>query len=443
MFVPSTAEMGGAAIQAFDRPKEEVKDRPIQKVYKGTRELAGDIESQIGRPQQSKKCCLCCRKIKKVTAIKIIVAILGSALIGWGSISNIEFALRSNENTAYYITVFAATILGTVLLNVVQLAIGEIDDDQYRDEVLEGFKQNQEGIKQNQLEAEKFNRLIESFGRFLANKGEETDPQKQKELMTDCIQRFDATPQSYRAKIAPKERWISLLLQMLPENHPLRERVRDLHDVATLRHKLKPTKGPSELGSMFSLPLPTPEHVREEKGLLGSESEDPISSDSDSETEDPISSDSDSETEDPIPRVPTLPSKIREGDLDSEDDSILISSSSESEGQGSRRKDFGSDFSISSSEGELQSSSTLRKVVKTLRRERNLSPEALEAAYQTYWRELEKELQTTDIHGLEFGGTWIGEGGETAKTVEELQQRTLKRKKGSKREENELEIVIE
>ena len=233
----------------------------INSLFSNLKEINKSIETKKQEVIESepRKCCGPCNfpGVKKVTWITIGIEFIACALIGAGEIIN--FVLTQNVanqisdiEQEYNITVPTSEVdalkgLGIARIVFVVIAAGvlvplisavrEIDNDKDKMELLMRVSELKE-------QGEEIQDFLSSFKVFKdsVKSDEEIPRRQQQESFTQCVNCLDRLPErGFKDKIPSRDHWISLMVQLLPEDHPIKIQLREMRDAAL--EQLEPKNG--------------------------------------------------------------------------------------------------------------------------------------------------------------------------------------------------------
>lgn len=202
----------------------------------------------------------CCgiRNVKNLTWVTIGVQFLIAALLGAGEVANFIITQKVDDqisdlehtcNTTLPTTeVSAIRSLGIARIVVVVIAAGllvplvgaikDIDSDRDKAHLLMQISQ----IKEQGNEIRDF---LASFKKFKRDTSPEshTPGEEMQDSLAHCVRCLDHLPEEgFREHIPSKDHWISLMVQLLPEDHPIKLQLMEMRDAALSKAKPKSSK---------------------------------------------------------------------------------------------------------------------------------------------------------------------------------------------------------
>jgi hypothetical protein len=183
--------------------------------------------------------------VKTITWIAIGLEFLTCALLSAGEITNLVLENKVGDHVqdlertcnasmpagelkamqALTVTKLVLVVMATGILIPLVSTIREIDKDQDRMELLMRMSE----IKDQGDEIKAFLDSFREFKNTLDSKTEGKEKEQQK--FTNCVQQLDRLGE-FRERIPSRDHWISLMVQLLPEDHPIKTQLREMRDAA-------------------------------------------------------------------------------------------------------------------------------------------------------------------------------------------------------------------
>ncbi len=176
------------------------------------------IEQRKQENLQQRTCCMNFKAVKATTWV-----ILGLEIAAWLGLSIYSIYDVATDTTgqrkARNITEIVVTITALFLTAVVGGFIKAIDDD------IDKFRMLAQVSRIEQQGEKHFQELLQAFNDYKDH--------KEKPQLSRCIHCFDRLPEGkIRTQIPPRDQWIATMIQMLPEDHPVKRKFAELEAAA-------------------------------------------------------------------------------------------------------------------------------------------------------------------------------------------------------------------
>ncbi len=216
----------------------------IEGLFKNLKEINRVLETRKQEATHPRRCCNFAH-VSKVTWVTFGLEIAAGLLVCGATIANFVLnnqtrdeitALEvecdtslpsSNMDTmqSLNLTTLITTIIAMGILAPIVNAVRESESDRDHLEVLMGLSD----IKEDGRELRKF---IKRFKDFQVST-ESSNPQNLKGTLCSCVETLDKVPPGDLKKLMPdRDQWISAMLQLLPDNHSIKNQLRKMRDAA-------------------------------------------------------------------------------------------------------------------------------------------------------------------------------------------------------------------
>lgn len=244
----------------------------ISNLFKSLKDINKSIESKKERaiePRQRR--CGCCPLpgVSKVTWITIGLEFVAGFLLAAREVVNLilteqvdnqiaeleqacNMTVPSSEIAAMKglsYTSLVIVIIATGILIPLVGAVREIDNDKDKMELL---------LKVSELkeQGEEIRAFLQSFQQYkdTVRADEDTPKRTQQESFSQCVQCLDRLPdRGFKEIIPSRDHWISLMVQLLPNDHPIKIQLREMRDAALAQLDRKQTGSSHHSGSSLKI----------------------------------------------------------------------------------------------------------------------------------------------------------------------------------------------
>ncbi|ADI38315.1 hypothetical protein [Waddlia chondrophila] len=234
----------------FRRNALELDTDKIQELFQDLKEINQNIEARKNEFEFKRKRGRCCglQGVSTVTWISIGVEFLAAILLGIGEItslvasqklddkiSDLEKSCNTTISSAEIdaieglsITQIVIIVLAAGLLVPLAGAVKQINNDKDKAHLLMEILE----IKEQGKEIRDFLTSFQQFKHSVSPKNSIPE-QTQQESFSHCVHCLDHLPEKgFREHIPSRDHWISLMVQLLPEDHPIKEQLRKMRDAA-------------------------------------------------------------------------------------------------------------------------------------------------------------------------------------------------------------------
>ncbi len=227
----------------------------IKQLFDNLQEINSSLESRKREHLEERK--KNCFGAKKTTWAVFGLGIVSMAITATISIYNLSTG--KEEDQPKNIALLSASIFGIFLQSVLGPLIQNIDQDN-------DFNKTLVRISEVKQQGEDLKEFIKSFVEFKESlqKSKYSTPLVQSSGLAKCIRKLDQIDDDLKTKIPPHDLWVSHMIQILPEDHPLKKLTNELKEETV--EALRKSKGSSST-------LPSKHHKHHKKSHHSSEFE--------------------------------------------------------------------------------------------------------------------------------------------------------------------------
>lgn len=224
----------------------------INNLFENLKDINKTIETkkeQAIAPRE-KRCCRTCPLpgVKKVTWLTIGIEFATGVLLAAREVVNLVLTDKVNSQISdleqacnmtapttevaamkgLSITSLVIIVLATGILVPLVSAIREIDNDNDKLELLLRVSELKE-------QGEEIRAFLQSFQEYKEKVHRDADASRklQQQSFSQCVQCLDKLPDSdFKNRIPSRDHWISLMVQLLPDDHPIKIQLREMRDAA-------------------------------------------------------------------------------------------------------------------------------------------------------------------------------------------------------------------
>ncbi len=208
-------------------------DAMKQRIFE-LRRVNAQIEKQKQENLDEKSCCWSFKKVQTSTWFVMGTQFFAWLLVGGFAIWDIATSdtdQRRGRSIAEVVITIAALFLTAVVCGVIR----GVEDDADRFRLFARIS--------------KIEKQGEDHFQIFLEKLEEFKKEKTKEKFSTCIHYYDRLPEDgYRTRIPSRDHWVSLMIQMLPDDHPIKAKFLEFQAVAMKIFELEDVESPSPKG---------------------------------------------------------------------------------------------------------------------------------------------------------------------------------------------------
>lgn len=216
----------------FQKNPMKINSKVINELFSNLEQINGTIETKKQELQVNRNKWCCLANVKKVTWIVFGICLTANVINGILNGINAHFTSSCDINMTGIWLLTAGIIVSLALEGslapLIQSAYAENAESKYLLHVMEVKKQGEE-----------LRQFIKSFEEFKKTLKTGKDETKQKQVLAKVVRKLDKVPLEHKQFIPSREYWLSHLIKMLPDSHPLKEIIKQLKKDALAVEKKK------------------------------------------------------------------------------------------------------------------------------------------------------------------------------------------------------------